>query len=186
MFHKFKSVFFAFLILSTLNSITTAAFASDKTVNPPISNVFTVWRVYNADLLRLKEDEKLVLAGIDSPEYFLNSKQYRDASRSKIELKKMRWAGKQAHKFMKNLVQGKKITVQNADPSRDSRNRLIGYAYLQDGTFVNAEMIKAGYARVTTRSGQSEHQTEFLKYQDEARQNNRGLWAYGIFQKLNT
>ena len=160
------------------------AHTAEQTVNPSQENVFTVWRVYNADLLRLKEDEKLVLAGIDTPEYFLNRKQYRDASRAKIELKTMRWAGKQAHKFAKNLVQGKKITVKNAEPSRDSRNRLIGYAYLQDGTFVNAELVKAGYARVADRPGQDEHREELLKLQEEARKDNRGLWSYGILQKL--
>lgn len=148
-------------------------------------DVYTVWRVYNADMLRLREDEKLVLAGIDSPEYFLNGKQYKDASRAKIELKTMRWAGKQASKYMRSLVQGRKISVETLSEPRDSRGRLVGYAFLNDGTFVNAEMVRAGYARVTTRGDQDQYQKQLLKLQDEARENNRGLWAYGIFQKLN-
>ncbi len=181
MFRKSKSILFSFFLILIFAA---SVYSADTNINPPGENIFTVWRVYNADLLRLAEDEKLVLAGIDSPEYFLNRKQYKDAGRTRIDLKKMRWAGKQAHKFTKNLVQGKRITVENADPARDSRKRLVGYAYLQDGTFVNAELVKAGYARVADRPGQGEHHAELLNFQEEARKNNRGLWAYGIFQKF--
>lgn len=159
--------------------------AETGSIPPPSENIYTVWRVYNADLLRLKEDEKLVMAGIDSPEYFLNRKQYEEASRTRIPFKTMRWAGKQANRYMKSLVQGRQISVELTEPSRDLRERLVGYAFLSDGTFVNAEMVKAGYARVVSRPGQDKYEAELLKLQDEARENNRGLWAYGIFQKLN-
>ena len=47
---------------------------------------------------------------------------------------------------------------------------------LKDGTFVNAELVKNGYAMVMTVPPNVKYAEEFVHLQQEARENNRGLW----------
>jgi len=47
---------------------------------------------------------------------------------------------------------------------------------LEEGTFVNAWLVKNGYAMVMTVPPNVKHQELFLKLQREARGAGRGLW----------
>jgi len=49
---------------------------------------------------------------------------------------------------------------------------------LEDGTFLNAEIIKQGYGFAYTRFPFT-YMNEFRRYQREAREQNRGLWGKG-------
>ncbi len=170
----------------------TAAPAVEKTAEAPAvdstaaQKTFTVWRIYNADILRLAEDEKLVLAGIDSPEYYLNRKTLDEVRQRKVSFKSSRWAGRKANEYSRYLAQGKKIRVELIpdDNGRDAHKRLVGYAFLEDGRFLNAELIKAGYARAVQRKGQEKYFQMFKTLQDEARAAGRGLWSNGYYQKI--
>lgn len=148
--------------------------------------VYKVWRIYSADIFRLAEDEKLVLAGIDAPQYFLNRKAYDEVRFRGISFKLNKWAGKRAHEFSRKLAQGKNIRIELIEENggRDSRKRMVGYAFLEDGTFINAELVKAGFARVVARQGQGKYQETFKKLQEEAKQAKRGLWAMGYYQRI--
>ncbi len=148
--------------------------------------VYKVWRIYSADIFRLAEDEKLVLAGIDAPQYFLNRKAYDEVRFRGISFKLNKWAGKRAHEFSKKLAQGKNIRIELIEENggRDDRKRLVGYAFLEDGTFINAELVKAGFARVVDRQGQGKYQETFKNLQEEAKQAKRGLWAMGYYQRI--
>jgi len=58
----------------------------------------------------------------------------------------------------------------------DKYNRLLAYVYLKDGTFVNAEIVKQGYASLMTFPPNVKYADLFLKLYQEARKNKRGLW----------
>jgi micrococcal nuclease len=58
----------------------------------------------------------------------------------------------------------------------DQYGRTLAYVYLEDGTFVNAEIVKNGYAQIMTVPPNVKYADKFLKLQQEARENNRGLW----------
>ncbi len=80
--------------------------------------------------------------------------------------------------FTKNLI-GENPVRLKADPlntNRDRYNRLLRYVYLPDGRLVNGEIIKQGYGFAYT-SFPVEKAKEFLKYQRQARKENRGLWS---------
>jgi len=47
---------------------------------------------------------------------------------------------------------------------------------LEDGTFVNAELVKNGYAMTMTVPPNVKFADEFISLQIEARENKRGLW----------
>lgn len=61
------------------------------------------------------------------------------------------------------------------DGHRDRNGRLLAYVYLEDGTFVNLELIREGLARASDE--RHRHLAEFLAAQSEARREGLGVWA---------
>ena len=58
---------------------------------------------------------------------------------------------------------------------RDKYKRLLAYVYLEDGTFLNAEIIKKGYGHAYTKFP-FKYMNEFREYEMKARVRKRGLW----------
>jgi len=88
---------------------------------------------------------------------------------------------KEATAFTKKMVQGKRVRLEfdqaNAHIGHsDKYRRTLAYVFLEDGTFLNAEIIKQGYGFAYTRFP-FKYMDEFRRYQREAREQNRGLWA---------
>lgn len=85
--------------------------------------------------------------------------------------------GQAAAIFTKNLIDTNTVRLE-ADPTntnRDRYDRLLRYVYLPDGRLVNAEIIREGYGFAYT-SFPFTKMEEFKRLQDDARQNERGLW----------
>ena len=76
-----------------------------------------------------------------------------------------------------DLVRGETVILVRDVSDTDQYGRLLRYVYLEDGTFVNAEMISEGTARMVTFQPDVA-QTDYLKrLEDEARRNGVGMWA---------
>lgn len=110
-------------------------------------------------------EEKVRLIGVDTPETVKPN--------SPTEC-----YGKAASDFAKKTLKGQTVRLE-ADPinqNRDRYNRLLRYAYLQDGSLFNATLIGRGYgfAYLSFPFTKSE---EFRLLQVGARKNNIGLWA---------
>ena len=54
---------------------------------------------------------------------------------------------------------------------QDKYKRLLAYVYLPDGTFVNAEIVKQGYASLMTYPPNIKYVDTFKKFYQEAREN---------------
>lgn len=123
-------------------------------------------RVIDGDTIVVEIDnkqEKVRLIGVDTPETVHPEKP-------------VQYFGKEASLFTKNMVEGKKVRLEYDWQRRDKYGRLLAYVYLEDGTFLNAEIIKQGYGFAYTRFP-FKYLEEFRKYEREAREKNRGLWA---------
>jgi micrococcal nuclease len=107
---------------------------------------------------------KIRLIGVDAPE-----------SRKTFK-KEVGYFGKEAKGYLSNLLEGKSVRLEFDLNRTDKYGRTLAYVYLQDGTFVNAELIKSGYAMVMTVPPNVKFADVFVKLQQEARVNNRGLW----------
>lgn len=87
--------------------------------------------------------------------------------------------GKQASDKMKELVQAKRIRLE-ADPQADERDkygRLLRNAYLEDGTDINAFMVREGYAYAYISYPQdAKRKKELKKLEEDAKMAQRGLW----------
>lgn len=65
------------------------------------------------------------------------------------------------------------LDVRKIDPYR----RLLAYIYLEDGTFLNADLVAKGYAVVDTHPPNVKYVDLFVELQRAAREDGLGLWA---------
>ena len=61
---------------------------------------------------------------------------------------------------------------------RDRYGRLLAYVYREpDGAFVNAQLVRDGYARTLTIAPNVAHARQFAALARTAREGGRGLWT---------
>jgi endonuclease YncB( thermonuclease family) len=77
----------------------------------------------------------------------------------------------------RRLVEGQTVILVKDVSETDRYGRLLRYVYLTSGVFVNAELVRLGFAQIATYPPDVAHQEELLTLQQEAREAGRGLWA---------
>ncbi len=138
----------------------------EKIIKMPM--LYKVVSVIDGDTIQVEFDneiENIRLLGIDTPEV---ASPYTEEE----------CFGQEAKEYLKQLLDGKEVYLipdkQSSD--QDKYDRLLRYVFLPDGLFVDAELIKNGYAY-----NYIYEPFEFMKYFDflekEAREDARGLWG---------
>ena len=84
--------------------------------------------------------------------------------------------GKEASTKNSELVLGKTVLLEKDVSETDRYGRLLRYVYVGN-VFVNAELVRLGYAQVVTYPPDVKYQEHFLALQVEAREAGRGLWG---------
>lgn len=107
---------------------------------------------------------KIRLIGVDAPE----SKNSRT--------KEMAYFGRESSDYLTSLIAGRKVRLEYDVGQFDKYGRTLAYVYLEDGTFVNATLVKNGYATVMTVPPNVKYADTFLKLERKARNQKRGLW----------
>ena len=118
--------------------------------------------VIDGDTLLLDTNEKVRLIGVDTPELY-------------HPLKTVQYFAKEASAFTRQIAEGKTVKLAFDWQKKDKYNRLLAYVYLQDGTFINAEIIKQGYGFAYTKYP-FKYLDKFRQYEKEARAAGKGLW----------
>lgn len=77
----------------------------------------------------------------------------------------------------RRLVAGQSVSLVKDVSETDRYQRLLRYVYLADGTFVNAEMVRQGFAQVATFPPDVAKEQEIRAAQQEAIGAGRGLWS---------
>jgi micrococcal nuclease len=139
-------------------------------------NNILVARAVDGDTLKLENGERVRLIGIDTPEMHESDKLHRDAQRSGQDVRTIQELGRRSYEFTRNLVELKRVRLEFDVERKDKYGRLLAYVYLLDGTFVNAEIVKQGYASLMTYPPNVKYVELFQQLYREARENNRGLW----------
>ena len=124
---------------------------------------YEVIRVIDGDTVELKNGERLRYNDIDTPETVHPSKP--------IEC-----YGVEARKKNKELVEGETILVELGNPEKDRYGRLLGYVYIDD-LFVNAELVRGGYAEVNSYGNPGSKFNELIQIENKAKSKPTGLWA---------
>ena len=127
-----------------------------------------VERVVDGDTLLLQSGERVRLIGVDTPEI-------------KHPKKPVEYFGREASVFTRRIMEGKRVRLEfdqaNAVRAhKDRYGRTLAYVFLEDGTLLNAEIIKQGYGHAYTQFPFSRME-EFRRLEREAREQRRGLWA---------
>jgi hypothetical protein len=95
----------------------------------------------------------------------------------------VQFMSKEASIFTKKKCLGKNIRLEYDPYDKDKRGkygRVLGYLYLKDGTYMQEELIKNGYAIAYTKYPLDENRkAQFLEWEQEARNNGIGLWKDG-------
>lgn len=87
--------------------------------------------------------------------------------------------GAAATKKNRELVEGKTVLLEKDVSETDRYGRLLRYVWLGD-LLVNAELVRLGYAQVTTYPPDVKYQDLLLDMQREAREAGRGLWTPAV------
>jgi micrococcal nuclease len=87
------------------------------------------------------------------------------------------WMGPEASAANKALVAGKIVFLEKDVSNVDKYGRLLRYVYLADGTCVNGELVRQGYAQAITYPPDVKHQGRLRVLEREARQASLGLWG---------
>jgi micrococcal nuclease len=139
------------------------------------TNIY-VKRVVDGDTIQLESGERVRLIGIDTPEMHESDKLSRDSQRTQQDIRTIKEFGRRAYAFTRNLIEGKRVSLEFDVEKQDKYGRLLAYVYLKDGTFVNARIVQEGYASLMTMPPNVKYADLFLRLYQEARQNKRGLW----------
>jgi micrococcal nuclease len=92
------------------------------------------------------------------------------------ELQYNEWFGKEARDANVELVAGKEVLMEKDVSETDQYNRLLRYVYLIDGTFVNAELIRLGFAEAKAYPPDTKYHDQLESLEQEARKASLGLW----------
>jgi len=107
--------------------------------------------------------ERVRLIGVDTPETVRPNTP-------------VQYYGKEASAFTKMMAEGNTVTLTYDWEARDKYGRLLAYVYLEDGTFLNAEIVRQGYGHAYTRFP-FRYMREFRAYERQARKKGLGLWG---------
>jgi micrococcal nuclease len=132
----------------------------------PERQVAQVVGVIDGDTIEVEIDGqryRLRYIGVDSPEP-------RDRASSVID------AGVQAAQVNEELVGGKTVWLEKDISETDQYDRLLRYVYVGE-LFVNAEMVRRGYAEAKRYEPDVRYQALFEQLQVEARAAKRGFWG---------
>lgn len=144
-------LFITVLTLScTITSITTSTTIGEALVT----------RVIDGDTIEVNISGmiyKLRYIGIDTPE--IDEPYYQEATNKNVE-----------------LVGGKTVRLEKDVSETDKYDRLLRYVYVGD-IFVNAELVKSGYARAITYEPDIKYQSLLESMEQEAKLAFRGMWT---------
>jgi micrococcal nuclease len=162
-----KLLSFLFIIIVLILLLT--GLGSASSFESQTQNLYLVTKVIDGDTIQLSNGEKVRYIGIDTPE-------------TKHPKKVVEYFGEEAYNVNKGLVEGKKVRLEFDIQQRDRYGRLLAYVYyknpnLKDETFINAYLVKNGYARVATYPPNVRYQVLFLGFEKDARLMKRGLWS---------
>lgn len=123
----------------------------------------TCVRVVDGDTVVLDGDERVRLIGVDTPE-------------SKKPGTPVQYFALRASDFLRDLVQGRRVRLEYEQRRKDKHGRTLAYLYLEDGTFVNLEIVRRGFGFAYTQFP-FRYLDEFRTAERAARESGTGLWA---------
>jgi endonuclease YncB( thermonuclease family)/uncharacterized protein YgiM (DUF1202 family) len=150
--------------LSFIISTSLVPLALAQSDAPLIVDSLKVSRVIDGSTIELTSGAKIRYIGIKTPD--TKDHPTKTAERSDTE----------ATAANRRLVEDKFVKLEFDVERKDKYGRLLAYVYV-DTVFVNAWLVENGYAHVYIDPPNIRYEHLFVRLQQKARQNNKGLWA---------
>jgi micrococcal nuclease len=135
----------------------------EQNVSAADLEIAMVVRVIDGDTVELSDGRRVRYIGVDTPETV--------DPRRPVEC-----FGKQAGEKNKELVEGKTVQLEKDVSEIDRYGRLLRYVYVGE-LMINEFLVREGYAQVTTYPPDVKYQDRFNVAQEQAREQNLGLWG---------
>ena len=150
--------------MQILRTLALAAMAAIQTTHAPArTDPVLVRVVFDGDTIDVATIGRVRLLGIDAPEVG-----HRFDSTAPF--------GREAKQRLTTLIGHRWVRLEFDGKREDSYNRHLAYVLLEDGTFVNALLVREGLARVSTRVPLTRLE-ELHRAEAEAREHRRGMWS---------
>ena len=136
-------------------------------LSPLYAQLYNLSRIVDLQTIVLSNGEKVRLIGISAPP---------EPSKNTIESA----AAEETLNALKNLFEGKKVRLEYDVQKIAADGIGLAYVYAKDDVqeiFVNAWLIKNGYAKTAAGEPNTKFADIFTRLQKEAAENNRGIWA---------
>ncbi len=150
------------------------------------AEIRTVVKVVDGDTLRIRlpdgTTDLVRLIGIDAPEVHSSEKLERQAQRAGSDGQHIQLLGERSAKFLRSRIEKEsKIRLEYDIVPRDKYGRILGYVFLPDGTLINEEIVRLGYAHLQTFPPNIKYLERLKAAYIDARTAQRGLWSSGEF-----
>lgn len=125
-----------------------------------------VTEVIDGDTFKTERGEAIRLLGVNAPEVTESG-------------------GDIAKHFLSLMILNKHVRLEKDVTERDDFGRLLRYVF-HDGTFINAEVIRAGCAETRFYPPDTLYREDLRALEKIAVRNSTGLWAFSVFQIPDT
>ena len=145
-----------------------AAISSSSSYPRPVLD--QVDRVVDGDTLILQTTGRVRMIGMNTPETVAPAQRQGAPPQC---------FGPEASAYTKTMLpSGTKVKLELDKEPVDKYGRNLAYVFKEkDGTFINAELVKGGYARAKTYGQNDRYESLFKDYESDAKTNKRGLWG---------
>jgi micrococcal nuclease len=128
-----------------------------------------VARVIDGDTFVLSDSQRVRFIGVDTPEL---------KSKDSLNL----YYANESKSFVDSTVNGKVVKLTFETETRDLFNRILAYVWLtniegKDSLFLQAELLKKGYARIRYYPVGSRYYDIFYNLRRTAMKKNLGIWS---------
>lgn len=136
--------------------------APPRGADPVEGRAHRVRQVIDGDTITIGGIGTVRLIGVDAPE---KTGGYRESEPH----------GDAATRYLRQLIEGKLVTLEYDGDRKDQYNRTLAYVFLEDGSCVNEAIIRAGWAE-TYRRFDYRRKPDFQAAERDARAARRGIW----------
>lgn len=127
-----------------------------------LAKEYVVKKIIDGSTVELDSGEIIKYIGVDAPE--------RNLKEGGSE-----FYAKETVRYNKKLVFMKKVRLEFDEQKKDSKGHVLAYVFVKK-TFVNAELIKNGYAKANIAKPNVKYKETLLDAEKKAIASDRGIW----------
>ena len=180
MFSGFKSALIGFILLAITPCFVHSESRIDMLLGSQTSKKYEhvrVEKVIRGDTIILESGEKIRLIGIEAsdPPRAKNIPTDPYGFPIKQEVDPTTPIAEQSYEFVRGLLEDHYVRLESDVQKTGEQSETLAYVFLDDGTFVNEEILKQGFANLKIIPPNTKYIEKFQNAYQEARREKRGL-----------